>query len=901
MRLRTNISLIVFSVVSILTTETLAQTYLSEITVEVEHQQGELKDLVSELEVNTGFTFAYLDQSLQNKQISLGHPSWQMDELLKQVSVQAGVSVKRVGGSIAVADAEKDKVFPQFVDETENHRSINGSVMEGNGAVLPYANVLLLSSSDSSLVKGAITDTQGRYSFSEVYPGDYLIESRLIGFTPEYSPAFQVQDKHLAIHPIRLKESINELDEVIVEPDKPLLEQRIDRLVVNVGGQPVFAGHSAYEVLKKVPGMSFNPMTNSINFNGKRGVMIIIDGKSRMIRPDELPIFLEGIPASNIEKVELITNPSSNYDAEGVAGVIQILSKRNKDKGLSGSFMISPGYGPRERVQTSGNINYQNRSLSLFSQVTLLRDSYYEMAKRSITIQNPEYVYVANSSSKEAETIQMLSFNISAEYKLSEKTTVGVLSDFYFRHCFSDTDIHSYYSIEPGVDTVASSTRVNVNVRDFFTANLSLEHLFNNSQQLNLNLDYLLFNNDQDQHFIHELIPQNDHAKVGEDILVTKINPTRILVGKADYKFEIAKKTLIETGIKASLNVFDNTIISERLLEEVYAEDPYFSLFSSRIEKILAGYGFVSTSIGEISLKTGLRYEHTSMGISDDILIRSDFNTNGKVFPSLFLERKLGKSMAARISYTSRISRPSFKQLSLSPKFWSPRAFQIGNSMLDPVYTQTINSTWRLQKLTCSFEYNLFKNDIWMQPRKVMNADELFVRPINFDRSKLAGVTFSFPLIVTDWWEINSHLGFFKKKVVSNQFSESVAHSARYLTANSFHQFTLPQEFLLQLHGSYISDNIFGLTRRSPYGTVSLGVSKGFGERGGNLALNVTNILGTLIVNSENLVPEDNLILRNYYRDFRHFRVTYTNTFGNHKIKTRSKRKGGAEEELKRL
>ncbi len=902
MKLRVNISIIVFSVSILAATETLAQTYLSEITVSVEHQEGELKDLVSELEGNTGFTFAYLDESLQNKQISLGQPSWQMDELLREVSVQARVSVKRVGGSIAVADAEKDRGFPQLIDESVSQWSVTGSVFTENHLGMPSASILLLDATDSSFVRGAIADDQGRFLIPHVAPGTYLIQGRMVGFSEGYSGPFEVKDHHVSIDPMELSESTEELDEVIIETQKPLFEQKIDRLVVNVEGSPLLSGGSVVGALWKLPGISIHPLENQLNINGKAGVMIMINNKMRTTNAEESYFYLKGIPAEKVKRVELITNPPAEYDADGIAGIINVVLKENEQEGINGSYSISAGIGGVEEILAGSNINYQSGDLNVFGNLLYNRYGYFDIRRRTVELQNDEYQFQSSTIGSEWEVIDKVSFGVGADYELRPGTSIGLSGDFYLRDASSETDINGTYLIDPGIDTVAMGQRINHNPRDFAAINFFIRHRLSQRHGLEFDANYLLFTNDQTQQFMNQLAPQNSDHPILEDLRVTKVNPTDIWVGRLDYGFDINNQIRLGAGVKASVNMHRNEIRTQRLNEDSYLDDEEFSFFSNMHENIMAAYGSVNVNFVKTRIKSGLRFENTLTRLQGETPYDLLYRKFGNFFPNIFIEQELSKKLAATVSFTSRINRPRFLQFSPAPVFTDPRIFRNGNNHLLPTYTKTFQTTFALDQLILSFEFNQIKNDIWRNPQRRGASNWVDIKPINFESSQIVGFRISYPYIINDWWEISTNVGFFHKAVESNHFVERQGLEKKYLIGNSIQRFQWGQGFSAELLLTYLSGNVLGLTEILPEGDVSIGITKDFGGKIGSLTLNMSNLVnGRRLRNRTKNDIEHLVYVSTQLASRRSIGLRYTNTFGNNKIKSKTKRKGGAEEELERL
>ncbi|MDQ3845405.1 MAG: TonB-dependent receptor, partial [Bacteroidota bacterium] len=200
---------------------------------------------------------------------------------------------------------------------------VRGLVVDINGQPLMNANVLLLRSKDSSLVKGSITAKGGNYSFESIKPGNYLIASTFVGLRQVYTPAFQIgANENLGMADIQLAEKETQLTGVTVSAIKPLFEQKIDRMIINVASSITNIGSTALDVLMRSPGIIVDQQNNTLSMNGKDGVVVMLNGKISRMPITSVVQMLAGMSASNIERIELITTPPANFDAEGNAGFI---------------------------------------------------------------------------------------------------------------------------------------------------------------------------------------------------------------------------------------------------------------------------------------------------------------------------------------------------------------------------------------------------------------------------------------------------------------------------------------------------------------------------------------------------------------------------------------------------
>jgi len=223
---------------------------------------------------------------------------------------------------------------------------VSGIVQDVQGEALPYASVLLLDSKDSSLVKGQISKENGAFLIETKKAGSYFIFANSVGYEPTYSNTFFIdqQSSPKKVGALVIKESIKELTEVVIQAERPLFEQQIDRTVINVGSNIAASGGTALEILQRSPGVIVDQMNSTISLSGKQGVRIMLNGKLMRMPQEALVQLLAGTNAESVEKIELITTPPASYEAEGDAGIINIVMKKNLDNGLNGSASIFAGY-----------------------------------------------------------------------------------------------------------------------------------------------------------------------------------------------------------------------------------------------------------------------------------------------------------------------------------------------------------------------------------------------------------------------------------------------------------------------------------------------------------------------------------------------------------------------------
>ena len=244
---------------------------------------------------------------------------------------------------------------------------IKGSLSDEQGKALSSATVVLKKAKDSSICRTALSDEKGVFLIGSVEKGNYFIEISMQGFVKEQKSDLSVDEAHPVadLGPIVLKNAARLLQDVIIRGDLPLIERQIDRTVVNVAQNITNDGVTVLELMQKLPGVQVTP-DGQISMNGKSGVNVYIDGKPTYLSAEDLANLLTGMPASNIQKIEIMSNPSSRYDAAGTGGIINIIRKKNRKEGWNGSITGSLGQGYYDKYNGGFTISYKNEKYSLF-------------------------------------------------------------------------------------------------------------------------------------------------------------------------------------------------------------------------------------------------------------------------------------------------------------------------------------------------------------------------------------------------------------------------------------------------------------------------------------------------------------------------------------------------------
>ena len=784
--------------------------------------------------------------------------------------------------------------------------TINGNVKDNKGEPLPYASILLLNPTDSSLVKGEITDVNGFFIIENVNAMDYIVSVTMVGYASHYSLPLNVSGENTTeIGTITLLDNTTDLGEVKVVTKRSLFEQKIDRMVVNVASSVTSAGSNALEVLERSPGIIVDRLNGSISMAGKNGVVVMINDKISRMSSDAVVQMLEGMNADNIEKIELITTPPANFDAEGNAGFINIVLKENANEGTNGSFSLNAGYGVHEKFGGSLNLNYRKNKINLYGDYSYSYNRSIQEFKnsRSLIFQGIQ-TETSSISDRDPALTQNHNLRIGVDFQLSPKTVLGVLATWSQRDWTMDAfnDITVKES-----DALVSQIKMQIdelNLWNNYLGNLNLQHKFTKSQTLNLDLDYAYYHQDQPNNYDIKYYDENNIIEQEEQLRVGKETPIQFMVGKVDYINNIRENVKLETGIKGAFSTFDNDISLEMKELQDWITDPDFTAEYTLNENILAAYSALSIKIDAKSdLKFGLRYEYTDSNLGSkeeaDIVDR----TYDNFFPSIFLSRAIDENNNLQFSYSRRINRPDFTQLAPFIFFSDPTAYFTGNIALQPSITDAVKMDYRFKTVLFSLQYSFEDEAISRgQPSVDPLTNKQVNTTVNLDFSKAVAASLSFPVQVTDWWRMqNNFMGIWKEDQTRFE-GKILTTDQKILRLNSVQSFKLPKNFTLELSGNYRSPSIRGFVKRKANGTLNIGLQKALPNNNGRLSINVNDALKTF---NYELYTDDPTIGFEYRGAFnfveRAVRISYTRNFGNNKLKKNRKRQTGSAEEQRRV
>ena len=799
---------------------------------------------------------------------------------------------------------------------------VSGVLRGTNGLPVSYASVSLLKSNDSTLIKPALTDEKGAFKIGTVLQGKYILKISSIGFETWVSAEFELatdqSTKDFGI--ITIKEVNKQLSEVMIRAEKPLVQQQPGGLVVNVQSSILTKGSSALQVLQRSPGVFINSQNTNITLNGKGGTMVMLDGKLMRMSTTQVLALLNGMSADEIDKIELLATPPAKYDADGNAGLINIVTKKNKKRGTNGSVTATGGYGIGEKGSASVNLNHNTRKVSLHGSYSYTHGrGYGELfagGTESVPVIGGQTSFHYTSIGKPVSNYQ--DANAGIDYQIDPKTTLGGSIHYFVGTYHNNSNNHGNYALRPDSNLLFNSYLNGINHSLNMINSFYFEKKISNGEKINFDADYIYYKSDGPTEVQSSFVDNHGNQAGAKDSLYAPrqrdLANTTIQVGvvKIDYTKQLNPKLKLEAGTKGtytrsySVSGIENMVDNKWVLSSVGVSNNLGTK-----EVIGAAYATFNLQIDTaISVVAGARYEysHNSTDNGSNALYAIDRKL-GKLFPSIFFTKKLNDNSQLQLSYTERISRPSYSDLASYVTYNDPVSVFTGNPALKPTVTDNLKFAYNyhdyLFSLLLSRDNNvILQTQISTGPSKGL----VYLAPQNAPYQNNITLQTTIPVKINDWWD--SSYGFvgglrqYKIDYTPTPFEKTWFG----FSLNFTETYKLPKALSIEISGYYNSPSYYSTSRANGNGILNLGIKKELNNGKGSFQLSVADLLmagsyysyiGTLTKDAFN-----SQVYVRYNAESRSFpiiKLTYYRSFGTAGSKSQKNRDNGTKDERERL
>jgi iron complex outermembrane recepter protein len=714
------------------------------------------------------------------------------------------------------------------------------------------------------------------------------------------SSKFEISNQSITLEPFIISRKTMQLNEVVIVKKKPIVEVFADKTVFNVQNTLSASGISAFELLRKAPGVVVDNNDNLI-VEGKTGVQIYIDGKPSVLSGQDLTNYLKTIQSSDVDTIEIITNPSSKYDAAGNAGIVNIKLKKDKRFGTNGSIAVGYAIGKFGKYNSSLSLNNRTKKVNLFGTYSNQFDETFSFINlyriQSNTIFDSKTENISNTNANNAK--------VGLDFFQNKKNTFGIVFNGNFNNNFSNgvtrNPITTIGNLNPNQVLLAESNSKSKTYN--IQSNLNYRFADTLGHSINTDFDYGKYRNRRSNFQPNSYFNGNETQLQNQ--FIYKMNTPidiSILSFKTDYEQNLWKGKL-GLGFKSSIVKTDNTFNFYDIINEIENLNSSRSNNFKYSENINALYFNFNRKFNKIDLQFGLRSETT---ISKGDLSSTQNNQNNSVsrnytdfFPSAGVTYNPNQNNAWAVNYSKRIERPSYQSLNPFEMQLDELSFMRGNPFLQPQYTDNykISHTYKYT-LNTSLSYSFIK-DFFAQVTQSEGANKNFMTTKNVANQEVWNLGVSYPFTVNKWWDVYANVEFSNSSYKGNDanFVSITQNNFNFYASNTF---SMPEKIKMEVSGWFSSPSVWGGTYRTKsLGSLDLALQRKFWKDKMNLRLAFSDMLFTSPWSGETRFG-DLYISGNGGWESRQFRVNLSYNFGNSNVKSTQK-KTGIDDENKRI
>ncbi len=740
---------------------------------------------------------------------------------------------------LASANSESIEVTGRIFDKEQNRP-------------VEFANVALLSARDSTIVVGAVSDLQGRFSI-KANPGHYILNVGFIGYLSHFQTLELAGGAAKSMGRILLEPDVQSLNEVVIESTAALFESDVDKRTYNVENSILAQGGTARDVLETLPSIQLDEEGN-ISMRGSGSLLIYINGRPTNLSSDDMESILDQFPANAVSSIELITNPSARYDAAGVGGIINIILKKNQKVGFNGQ--INAAIGTRHKYNGGLNLNYGGRKINLFANYNY---QYRQLWEQTTSFRN---VKTGNVSPIMAQDYYNTNYNQShllrmgADINISERSAFGFYSQINYSPATRNRRYNQVFMQQNSIIDSASirlleEDRRRFNIESGLTYNLELD---DKGQSLYLTASYAYNYQERFEYFDQFYFNAfgEEEIEKRENQIYGRPQEDNLFIFQIDYEKPLGKTGKFEAGLKSMISRFEHSQIFEEFNFEnndYIANDTIADRFLFD-ENVHAAFGLYRNTWGRLGMQAGVRAELTLTESFNRNRDETFTNNYFNVFPSVYLSYDIGNKQELQINYSRRISRPGVGVLA---PFYNVQDFlnlRIGNPYLQPVTTDSYELGYNLQRekiFLSSTIYHRYSSDIITRVFGVLGAQNAIVTWLNANNSRDTGLEIINQYTPARWIDATVSANLFYSEIFGDNLGENLSNANFSWTLSMLTNMNFPKVAVFQLQGSYRGPMVLPQGQIEPIWGVNVGVRKDVWNKRATIALNVSDVFNSRI------------------------------------------------------
>lgn len=728
---------------------------------------------------------------------------------------------------------------------------------------VPFASIGLFRTRDSSAAGGGLTDEKGYFTISNLAPGSYYALIQSMGYAQKTLPRLIITpDRNIVdVGTIAVKQTTRQLAEVVVQGERPAYEYTLDRKIINADQLPIAQGGSAIDILQNVPSVTVD-VDGALSLRGSGNVIVLIDGKPSGLTGLDRQAVLDQIPASNIDRIEVITNPSSKFDADGGAGIINIVLKKEQATGFNGTVQLN--VGTRDKYNGSINVNARFKKLNLFGSYNFRADRRFQYRisdRQNLFTDSVSYLIQRNDAIRRRVNNNL---RLGVDYALTEHDNMTV-SALYRPGYSYDSEAETFNTLNGNRVSLGQTYRTN----EEREPQRGLDYKFGyrrtfDKEGRELTADATLSTNTgtEYQDFTNTTtLPPNLLASsflIG-DQRATNSRDNRVAVLQTDFVEPLKNKQRLEAGLKYTYRKLGADYVFENREDDRWVLSTSISNNFIYNERTSAAYANFGNELKNFSYQLGLRTEYTTIHTDQRTTGQQNSRSYIYLFPSAFINYNLGKTQKMQLNYTRRINRPSVRSLNPFIDLQDPLNIRYGNPFLNPelVNSFELSHLWtgKSTSLTSSLFFRQTNNEITRY--RTLRADGITEQTsLNLNRSQNYGLEVVVDQDITSWWKVNGTATFFQRTIqASADIPGILTRTNRSWTGRVTSNFRPARGTSIQVAVNYRSPFIVAQGTINEFFNVNIGVKQDVLKGRGTLSLRVSDIFNTLQFQMDSFGP----------------------------------------------